>query len=349
MTVNRFSRPLVALTAILIITGATSRCSGSGSPSNPSTGGPAIGSVAVGVTSVAAGVSWQGTVSITAPAPAGGATVSLSSSNPAVATVQSSVIVPAGASSVPMTVAAVATGTATIRATLNGSTGQSPIFTVTPRSGVVLTSISLSTASVVGGNSVTGTVGLSIAAPPGGAMVSLSASDPVTVPPSVTVPAGSASATFTVSTRAVGGSVSSTITGAYGGASVAVTFSVTPPTVATAHFGVTGPSETETCTLTNSGNTLNCTFNGSTSTAPGTITAWDWSYGVAKTFGQTTTGPVLTMPAVDCSLVPPPPMPAGRSWFTMVVKLKIHDNLGNVSAEAVNNDVRLIPVGVCGF
>jgi hypothetical protein len=33
----------------------------------------------------------------------------------------------------------------------------------------------------------------------------------------------------------------------------------------------------------------------------------------------------------------------------MVVRLKIHDNLGNVSAEAVNNGVRLIPVGVCGF
>jgi hypothetical protein len=125
--------------------------------------------------------------------------------------------------------------------------------------------------------------------------------------------------------------------------------SVTRATQATANFGVSGPTETETCTLTNNGSTLDCTFNGATSTAPGTITAWDWSFGVAKTFAQTTTGPVLTMPAVDCSIVPSPPFPAGVTWFALTVKLKVHDNLGNVSAEAVDSGVRLFPQGVCGF
>ena len=349
MTLHRFAKPFVALTMILFTAAATIRCSGSDSPSGPSNGGLGVSNVALGVTSVAAGVTWQATVSITAPAPAGGATISLSSTNPAVATVQSSAMVPAGASSVSITVAAVSAGTATIRATLNGSTGQSPMLTVTTGPAVVVTTISLGASTVVGGNSVAGTVGLNIAAPAGGAVVSLSAGDPATVPASVTVPAGSATATFTVSTRVVGGAMSSTITGAYGGASASASLSVTPPTVATAHFGVSGSTQTETCTLTNGGETLSCTFNGSTSTAPGTITAFDWSYGVAKTFAQTTTGPVLANPTVDCSLVPPPPMPPGTSWFTMVVTLKIHDNLGNVSAEAVNNDVRLIPVGVCGF
>src|SRR3989442_2759423 len=38
---------------------------------------------------------------------------------------------------------------------------------------------------------------------------------------------------------------------------------VTRPTVATANFGISGPTETETCTMTNNGNTLNCTFNRS--------------------------------------------------------------------------------------
>jgi hypothetical protein len=33
----------------------------------------------------------------------------------------------------------------------------------------------------------------------------------------------------------------------------------------------------------------------------------------------------------------------------MTVKLKVHDNLGNVSAEAVDSGVRLFPQGVCGF
>ena len=112
---------------------------------------------------------------------------------------------------------------------------------------------------------------------------------------------------------------------------------------------MTGPTESETCTLTNNGNTLDCTFNGSTSSAPGNIVAWDWSYTVASTFSQTTTGPVLTKPAVNCSFVPAPPFPPGSNpWFTMTVTLKIHDDLGNV-AQATDNGVRLLPQGTCGF
>jgi hypothetical protein len=94
---------------------------------------------------------------------------------------------------------------------------------------------------------------------------------------------------------------------------------------------------------------MNCTFNGGTSTAPGTITAYDWTYTVAGTFSQTTTGAVLTNPAVNCSLLPPPPMPAGTTSFPLIVKLKIHDSLGNVSAETVNSGARVLPQGVCGF
>jgi len=147
----------------------------------------------------------------------------------------------------------------------------------------------------------------------------------------------------------VGGATSIDVTGSYGGASASATLAVTPPTVATARFGVRGPTESDTCTLMDEGKTLNCTFDGTTSTAPGTITAWDWSYGVAAMFTQTTSGPVLTMPAVNCSLLPPPPFPEGPQGFTMIVTLKVHDSLGNVSAEAVNRSVRVIPKDVCGF
>jgi hypothetical protein len=155
--------------------------------------------------------------------------------------------------------------------------------------------------------------------------------------------------TFPITTRSVGGTMSATITGSFGGASASATVSVTRPATAVASFGVTGPNETDTCTLINSGSTIDCTFNGSTSVAPGTITAWDWSYGVAKTFAQTTSSAVLTNPTVDCSIVPPPPFPAGVTWFTLTVKLTIHDSLGNTSAEAVNNGVRLFPQGTCGY
>jgi hypothetical protein len=163
------------------------------------------------------------------------------------------------------------------------------------------------------------------------------------------LPAGLGSATFNVATRAVAGVIPATIGASYGGGTASATLSVTPPTVATARFGVTGPNESDTCTLTNGGNTLTCTFNGSTSTAPATIVAWDWSYGVAKTFTQTTSGAVLTNPAVDCSIVPAPPLPAGQTSFTMTVKLKVHDSQGNVSSETANTGVRLLPQGACGF
>jgi hypothetical protein len=85
------------------------------------------------------------------------------------------------------------------------------------------------------------------------------------------------------------------------------------------------------------------------SSAPGNIVSWEWSYGVANRFTQTTTGPVLTMPHVDCSIVPAPPLPADVSWFTLVVTLKVRDDLGNVSTETVDRGARLLPQGSCGF
>jgi hypothetical protein len=239
-----------------------------------------------------------------------------------------------------------APGTATITAALNGGSRQSPMLTVT--NSVAISSIALSASSIVGGNPVTGTVGLTAAAPAGGAVVSLSSTDAATVPASVTVPGGSVSATFGITTRTVGGTIVSTITGTYGGATASAQLSVTRPIVATARFGVSGPTETETCTLTNNGSTLDCTFNGSTSSAPGAIVAWDWSYAVAAKFTQTTTGPELAMPRFDCSLLPAS-LPAGTSWFVMTVTLTVRDELGNVSPEAVNRNVRVIPRGACGF
>ena len=345
MRVSRRATPFVMLATTVVAAVTMSQCGGSSSPTGPTA--LAVASVALNAASVAVGGTGQGTVTLTAAA-AGGATIPLSSSNPSVATVQTPVTVPPGSLSATFTVTAVAAGTATITASLNGSTRQSPTLNVT--AAPTLSSLSLSTSSVVGGNTVNGTVILTGAAPAGGAVVTLSGGDPVTtVPASVTVPAGSASATFVISTRAVGGTISTTISGSYGGASASAVLSVMRPTVATASFGVSGPSETDTCTMTNNGNTLNCTFNGSTSTAPGTITAWDWSYSVATTFSQTTSGPVLTMPTVNCGFLPPPPLPAGASWFTLIVRLKIHDSLGNVSAEAIDNSARLLPQGVCGF
>lgn len=344
MVVSRCAIPRIAVGATMIALVATVQCS----PTTPSPTTLGVSNVALTTSTIPVGTTGQGTVSLTTTAVVNGASVSLSSSNPAVATVETSVAIPAGASSVTFNVLAVAPGTARITASLNGSNRQSSVFQV--MLGPTLTSISLSSSSVVGGNWVTGTATLSAAAPAGGAVVSLSANDPVIVPPNVTVPAGSTSVTFAVSTRVVSGTIAGTVSGSYGGASASAVLSVTRPTVATANFGVAGPTQSDTCTMADNGTTLNCTFNGSTSTAPGTIVTWEWSFGIAKTFAQTTSGPVLTMPSVDCSLMPPPPLPAGDvQWFNMIVTLRVRDDLGNVSPVSTNSAVRLLPQGVCGF
>ena len=259
-----------------------------------------------------------------------------------------SVIVPAGASSSTFAVAAAGAGTAVITARLNGD-AQSPVLTVTAAP-VALSSLSLNAPTVVGGNPVTGRVTLSGPAPAGGAEVLLMGDDPISVARVLDIPAGSITGTFTFSTRAVPVSIIATINGTYGGASVAAVLTVLPaPAGAIARFGVSGTSITETCAFVDNGNSLACTFDGSLSTAPGPIVAWEWSYSVATTITQTTSGPKLTNPSATCALVPPAPLPAGVEFLTLTVKLKVHDSLGNVSAEAVNDGVRLLPQGSCGF
>jgi trimeric autotransporter adhesin len=334
-------KPLLIIAALLMI--------GCGSsPAAPTKTGSSVSGVALAATSVAVGSTDQGTVTLVTAASPGGASVALSSSNPLVATVQTPVTILAGASSITFTITAVAAGTATITAVVDGSSGQSPMFTVTARP--ALSAIALSASTVLGGAAVTGTAILTATAPAGGAVVSLSGGDPVSMPASVTVGAGSTSATFNITTRPVSSATDVTISGSYAGASASAVLSVTPSTVAVASFGVSGPFITETCDMADGGATLNCTFNGSTSTAPGTIVAWDWSWSTnpASIFALTTTGPVLTMPAVNCSLLPAPPLPPGSSWFTMRVNLRIRDDLGN-TATATNGQVRLMPQGTCGF
>ncbi|PYN90011.1 MAG: hypothetical protein DMD87_03420 [Candidatus Rokuibacteriota bacterium] len=156
-----------------------------------------------------------GTVTLSAAAPAGGAAIILTSSNPAVATVPASVVVPAGATSADFTVSTnpVPVGASTTVAIrgLYGGALSSATLTVTLAS--ALSALSLNPSSVPGGAASIGTVTLSAAAPAGGAEVPLSSSNAAvaTVPASVTVPAGSTSANFTVSTSLVTSATSATI------------------------------------------------------------------------------------------------------------------------------------------
>src|SRR5215211_6042127 len=100
--------------------------------------------------------------------------------------------------------------------------------TVSAPSSASLSALSLSPTALVGGNSATGTITLTSAAPSGGLAVSLSSNNiaAATVPASVTVPAGSTSATFTVSTNSVSNSQSSTIIATAGSITRSATITV---------------------------------------------------------------------------------------------------------------------------
>jgi hypothetical protein len=90
---------------------------------------PQIGSLTLNPTSVQAGTSSVGTVTLAGPAPSTGTSVTLSSSNKLVATVPSSVVVPAGQSSVTFSVQTLLVGTSTI----NGTRGVTRSATLTVR------------------------------------------------------------------------------------------------------------------------------------------------------------------------------------------------------------------------
>ncbi len=205
-----------------------------------------VSSLALNPASVVGGNTSQGTVTLSAAAPSGGAFVTLSSSNTIVATVPASVTVSAGATSATFTAStsAVATSTpVTITASYN-ATSKTATLTVTPP--ITLSSLALNPTSVTGGSSSQGTATLSGGAPSGGAVVALSSSDTTvaTVPASVTVAAGATSATFTVTTSAVGALTSVTITASYNAASKTATLSVQPlalPPVPTGLRATAGP------------------------------------------------------------------------------------------------------------
>jgi hypothetical protein len=328
--------------AVLITTWCTMACGKSTSPTMPSTSSITL---SLAATTLESGATTQGTVSLAAAATTP-MTVSLSTSDASVATVPATVIVAKGSTTATFTVSGVAPGTVTIAATLNGVSVRSSQLTVAaPR----LAAITLSASTAVEGDAVTAMVTLTGAAPAGGAAVALSSAPPVLMPANVLVSAGASTAKFSVATRPGSGVTSVTVTATYGGQSASAVLSVTRPTVATARFGVSGPTETETCEMSSDGRTLICTFDASTSSAPGNIVSYDWSYSVAGTFKQTTAGAVLKNPTVDCGLMPSPPMPAGNpGWFTLTVTLTIRDDRGNV-AQATDSGARLLPHGACGF
>ena len=160
----------------------------------------------VSPSTVLGGNTSKGTVTLNGRAPTGGVQVTLTNANPAVATVPATVPVAAGSTTsalFPITTIPVAKDTGCkISATYNGVIVSATLKVMAAD----LSTLTLSPASVKGGESSTGTVTLNGAAPSGGTVVNLKSSNKAvaTVPASVTVEAGKTSQTFVVSTSSLG-------------------------------------------------------------------------------------------------------------------------------------------------
>jgi hypothetical protein len=196
---------------------------------NPVGNAPALAGVAVTPASVTGGTGATGSVSLSAPAPAAGVVVALSS-NQAAVSVPASVAVAAGASTASFAVTTTAVAAPTV-ATLHASyagVSQSTTLTVQPAAAPTLSGLALQPTRVVGGGAATGTVTLSAAAPAGGSVVQLRSSNTAlaTVPASVTVAAGARTAAFTVTTAGTRRNRSVSIVATLGTRSVSATLDI---------------------------------------------------------------------------------------------------------------------------
>jgi acetyl esterase/lipase len=212
---------------------------------------PLLGSLALaslGVSPAAVpggGTKPTGTVVLNGPAPAGGVSVALASSDPAAA-VPASVAVPAGATSATFSITTqvvAADRPVTISATFRTVTKTAALTVQAP----VLSSLSLTPASFVGGcQTSAGKVTLTGKAPAGGIAVTLANGNPAAaMPASVTVAAGATSATFTITAPAVTSSQAGTVTATQGSINRSGTLTVRPVGLASLALSpnpVTGPA-----------------------------------------------------------------------------------------------------------
>lgn len=177
----------------------------------------------------------QAIVTLTSPAPEG-AVLRLASSLPSAASTPSHLETPMGATRLSFRVStAPVSRTTLVRITVSGAgVTRSATLRVEPPPPVLAT-LTFSAPTVTGGRSIRGTVTLSGRAPAGGAVVVLAGSDAaaLALPASVTVPAGSAMATFAVNTQPVAGATQVVVTAAYGESTLAAELTLVPAMLTT--------------------------------------------------------------------------------------------------------------------
>ena len=230
-----FSLPTGGLTLTAPATLRLYATDGAVSQYAPLTLTPVVKLSSVSGNAVEGGFSTNGTIALAIPAQAGGAVVSLTSSDTSLLTVPATVTVPQGyqAYSFAMNTAAVSAITSVpITATFNGNTVTGSV-SLYPAPIVALSSLSIP--AVVGGQSVTGTVTLNnFPRSASGAVITLTSGDTgsLQVPATVTVPYGAYSASFTATTSVVSGLKGVSVKATYDGGNLTTSVSVNPiPTV----------------------------------------------------------------------------------------------------------------------
>ena len=190
-----------------------------------------LASVNAAPSTVNGGSGSTGTVSVNAPAP-GSVVVSLASSDPSVVSVPANATIAQGTSSANFVITThpVTTSvTVTITASYDGVTRSTTLSVLTPPPSPILTNLVTSPSTVNGGGSVTGAVVLSMAPWDTGFTVALSSNHAAaSTPSSVTVPPGSQSAVFPITTSTVTTSTIVTITATAGGVTKTTSLTINP-------------------------------------------------------------------------------------------------------------------------
>src|SRR5262249_9761251 len=151
--------------------------------------------------------------------------------NTAVAFASPRVNLPAGATSATFSVSTQPVAQTTpveFTASYGGANAKATLTLLPP---VAVASVALTPGTVEGGRTCTGTVTLSAPAPAGGAAVSLISGNTVvvTVPATITVTAGTNSASFAVTTRAVTSPTDVSLFASYAGTQGSAALHVIPP------------------------------------------------------------------------------------------------------------------------
>lgn len=267
---------------------------------------PVLSGVSETLSSVNGGVSDAGTVSLNKNASTN-TVVNLSSSNTAVLQVPGSVTINANQSKVSYTATTATVTTATtvtVTATLNGV---SKTTSVTVGPAPKLSTVKISPNVVAGGVNTTGTVNLSgnTYSP---LTVNLTSGNTslFTVPASVTVPSGSSSVTFTVTTIPVSANAAAKVTATLGTASTTASLEVTAPALVSVTANPSsvqgGQAATGTVTLgsaaPSAGMTVTLSSSSGSATVPSSVTV---ASGATTATFNITTKPVTSSVTVTLS------------------------------------------------